>query len=102
MTRVVREPTSAPPDQRKASVVPAGHIVARTIKGFCQAYGRSRTRTYQLINEGRLQVVKDGSTTLILEESARTWPSTTHEVAWGKHGRTAADGKSLATKGKRG
>jgi hypothetical protein len=48
-------------------------IVARTVKGFCKAYGVGRSRAYELINGGKLTVVKAGSRTLITEESAQKW-----------------------------
>jgi excisionase family DNA binding protein len=48
-------------------------IVARTVKGFCEAYGVGRSRAYELINEGKLTTVKAGTRTLITEESAQDW-----------------------------
>jgi hydrogenase maturation factor len=48
-------------------------VVARTIKGFCEAYGVGRSRAYELINEGKLVTVKAGTRTLITEESAQDW-----------------------------
>jgi hypothetical protein len=48
-------------------------VVARTIKGFCEAYGVGRNMAYELINDGKLKAVKAGARTLIIEESARDW-----------------------------
>jgi excisionase family DNA binding protein len=48
-------------------------VQARTVKGFCAAYGVGVTRTYELINQGKLVAIKDGRKTLILESSARAW-----------------------------
>src|SRR6266478_1654920 len=47
--------------------------VARTVKDFCRAYGISKSETYRLLAAGRLCAVKAGATTLITEESAKTW-----------------------------
>ena len=47
--------------------------IARTIKGFCQAYGVGKTTAYELIGAGQLRAVKAGKRTLIDEESARVW-----------------------------
>ena len=48
----------------------APSIVARTVKGFCHAYGPSRSGTYKLIAAGKLETRKIGTRTYILEESA--------------------------------
>src|SRR5258706_14687828 len=47
--------------------------IARTVKDFCRAYGISKSETYRLLAAGRLCAVKAGATTLITEESAKTW-----------------------------
>ena len=47
--------------------------VARTIKGFCAAYGVGQTTTYDLIKRGILETRKVGLRTLITEASARAW-----------------------------
>ncbi len=47
--------------------------VARTVKDFCRAYGISRRQVYRLIDDGKLEAVKVGSATRIIEESARRW-----------------------------
>jgi excisionase family DNA binding protein len=47
--------------------------IARTIKDFCQAYGISRRQTYRLIDDGKLEAVKVGTATRIIEKSARQW-----------------------------
>jgi excisionase family DNA binding protein len=48
-------------------------IQARTVKGFCQAYGVSRSTVYELIKAGKLIAVKANNRTLITEESAKAW-----------------------------
>lgn len=54
-------------------------VRARTVQGFCRAYGIGRTATYELISEGRLQAKKFGKRTLIMEDSAKAWlASLTH------------------------
>ena len=47
--------------------------IARTVKGFCQAYGISRATLYRLVDNGTLTVVKCGSRTLVLESDAKAW-----------------------------
>ena len=47
--------------------------IARTIKGFCAAYGVGQTTTYDLIKRGILETRKAGMRTLITEASARAW-----------------------------
>ena len=49
------------------------NVVARTIKGFCAAYGVGRTKAYELIAKGKLEVRKVGTRTLITEDSAQRW-----------------------------
>lgn len=44
-----------------------------TVKDFCLAYGMGRTRFYDLIAQGKIEAVKDGSKTLIPVESAEAW-----------------------------
>lgn len=51
----------------------APDTIARTVAGFCAAYGVSRSRAYLLLANGDLRAVKDGKRTLILEDSARAW-----------------------------
>lgn len=49
-------------------------IRARTIRGFCAAYGVSRSTAFRLLATGKLRGVRMGPrSTLILEESAREW-----------------------------
>jgi len=47
--------------------------IARTIRGFCAAYGVGQTTTYDLIKRGILETRKAGMRTLITEASARAW-----------------------------
>jgi excisionase family DNA binding protein len=44
-----------------------------TIKEFSTRYGRSRSRTYELIRSGELPAVKDGRSTLIPVDGAEAW-----------------------------
>lgn len=44
-----------------------------TIREFSQRYGRSRSRTYELIKSGQLVAVKDGRSTLIPSDAAERW-----------------------------
>ena len=44
-----------------------------SIRGFCDAYGVGRTRTYDLIAAGKLQAVKNGPRTMIDVDSAEAW-----------------------------
>ena len=44
-----------------------------SIKGFCDAYGVGRTRTYDLLAAGKLKAVKNGQRTMIDIESAERW-----------------------------
>ena len=44
-----------------------------SIKGFCDAYGVGRTRTYDLLAACKLQAVKNGQRTMIDMESAERW-----------------------------
>jgi hypothetical protein len=48
-------------------------IVARTVQGFCQAYGVSRSKAFELLAQGKLERRKVGARTLIPEDSARKW-----------------------------
>ncbi len=49
-------------------------IVARTVQGFCDAYGVSVTTCYKLISEGKIEARKMGTRkTLITEASAWNW-----------------------------
>lgn len=52
--------------------------IARTVKEFCRSYGIGKTKLYELIGQGHLDVVKVGRRTLILEDSARAWLRSTH------------------------
>lgn len=45
--------------------------VARTVQGFCAAYGVSRATAYRLIAAGKLKTSKVFNRTLVIEESAR-------------------------------
>jgi len=58
--------------------------IARTVKDFCRAYGISRRQMYRLIEQGKLEAVKVGTGTRILEDSARKWlqslPRTTKTI----------------------
>lgn len=44
-----------------------------TIKEFSARYGRSRSRTYELIRSGELPAVKEGRSTLIPVDGAEAW-----------------------------
>jgi excisionase family DNA binding protein len=44
-----------------------------TVKEFSRRYGRSRSRTYELIRSGELPAVKDGRSTLIPVDGAEAW-----------------------------
>jgi excisionase family DNA binding protein len=44
-----------------------------TVKEFCGRYGRSRSRTYELIRARELPAVKDGRSTLIPVDGAEAW-----------------------------
>jgi excisionase family DNA binding protein len=44
-----------------------------TIKEFSVRYGRSRSRTYELIQSGELPAVKDGRSTLTPVDGAEEW-----------------------------
>jgi excisionase family DNA binding protein len=44
-----------------------------TIREFSVRYGRSRSRTYELIAAGELPAVKDGRSTLIPVDAAEAW-----------------------------
>lgn len=80
-------------------------VRARTVQGFCRAYGIGRTAAYELISEGRLQAKKFGKRTLIMEDSAKAWlaslshiPAHIQNPDLGDHERPEADsrdGKSL-------
>ncbi len=49
-------------------------VVARTVKGFCEAYGVGVTTCYKLIAEGKLETRKvSPKKVLIIEASARAW-----------------------------
>lgn len=43
------------------------------VSEFCTEFNVGRTRTYELINEGAIEAVKNGRRTLITRESAETW-----------------------------
>jgi excisionase family DNA binding protein len=45
---------------------------AHTVPGVVATYGIGRTTIYKLIKEGKLEAVKLGSRTLILDSSVRT------------------------------
>ena len=44
-----------------------------TIREFSVRYGRSRSRTYELIRSGELPAVKDGRSTRIPVDEAEAW-----------------------------
>jgi excisionase family DNA binding protein len=44
-----------------------------TIREFSRLYGRSRSRTYELIRSGELLAVKEGRSTLIPSDAAEAW-----------------------------
>jgi hypothetical protein len=44
-----------------------------SIRAFCDAYSVGRTRTYDLIAQGKIEAVKDGLKTFIPVESAEAW-----------------------------
>ena len=48
-------------------------IGAMTIKTYCDRYGVSRSRAYELIRDGHLRAVKNGSRTLIPVAEAECW-----------------------------
>lgn len=52
---------------------PSPDTIARTVAGFCAAYGVGKTMAYELIERGVLQTKKAGKRTLILEDSAIEW-----------------------------
>ena len=45
--------------------------VLHSIKRFCHVYGLGRTKTYELINAGKLDTVTVGRKRLITDASAR-------------------------------
>ncbi len=47
--------------------------VTITINAFCQIFGISRTTTYKLINQGRIETIKVGRSTRITVRSAEAW-----------------------------
>ena len=46
---------------------------AYTIQEFCRTYKLGRTKTWQLIKEGRLKAVSIGSKKLIRADDAEAW-----------------------------
>lgn len=44
-----------------------------TIREFCALFRVGRTRTYQLLNSGAIEAVKNGVSTRIVLASARKW-----------------------------
>ncbi len=89
-------------------------VVARTVKGFCQAYGVGVTTCYKLISEGKIEARKvSARKTLITESSAKSWfygldlpgplsvPKTRARANDGAEPRTRPYHKSLQHKGKR-
>jgi excisionase family DNA binding protein len=48
-------------------------VQARTVQGFCAAYGVSKSTVYELLGREILTAVKYGKRTLILEDSAQEW-----------------------------
>jgi hypothetical protein len=48
-------------------------VVARTMKGFCEAYGVGITKAYELIADGTLEARKMGRRVFIIEKSAQRW-----------------------------
>lgn len=46
---------------------------AYTISAFCEAFGLSRSKTYQLIQSGQIAALKVGRRTLILREAVEAW-----------------------------
>lgn len=75
--------------------------IARTIKGFCAAYGVGQTTTYDLIKRGILETRKAGARTLITEASARAWFESldTYSPAY-RRPPTSSDGRRRAAKEK--
>ena len=74
-------------------------VVARTVKGFCEAYGVGKTTCYKLIAEGKIEARKPSPKKLLItEESARAWvaslPVCTHVSG-------TAECESLRTNAKR-
>jgi hypothetical protein len=95
----------APRDDEGGGVQQAmTEIMARTVKGFCEAYGVGRTMAYALMRDGTIAFRQVGDRRLIVEASARAWfeaqPSEptsvpTYEATIArKRKRTEANGKS--------
>jgi excisionase family DNA binding protein len=55
------------------SIYPRTEKRLLTIREFSVRYGRSRSRTYELIRSGELPAVKDGRSTLIPVDGAESW-----------------------------
>jgi excisionase family DNA binding protein len=55
------------------NIYPAAEKRLLTIREFSVRYGRSRSRTYELIRSGELPAVKDGRSTLIPVDAAEAW-----------------------------
>jgi excisionase family DNA binding protein len=52
-----------------------------TIREFFRFYGRSRSRTYELIRSGELLAVKEGRSTLIPSDAAEAWAGKLQPIA---------------------
>jgi hypothetical protein len=48
-------------------------VVARTVQGFCEAYGLAKTKAYALIKSGTIETRKMGRRRFVIEESAQRW-----------------------------
>jgi hypothetical protein len=60
--------------QQSSTTIPASNAAqAYSIETFCERFGLGRSKTYEEIRLGRLQVRKIGSRTLIAHEDAIAW-----------------------------
>lgn len=61
------------PTGRKTGVESPPEKRVLSVDEFGAMYGYGRTTTYELLNKGRIQAVKDGRKTLILRDSAEAF-----------------------------
>ncbi len=77
------------------SVHPAKQkLVAYRVAEFMQAFGVGRTKVYNLVNSGQLQILKSGRVTLIPMSSVETWMKACEAEARAKH--SSVPGKKRA------
>src|SRR5262245_25103463 len=71
--KIESETVTGPRNRHERRAIEAGHRLAYSVDGFCEASNTGRSKVYELIRTGRLRAKKFGSKTLILAEDANAF-----------------------------